>query len=52
MVEAKRLKRHRAIISMQKAVKENEGGIYAIGNAPTALLELIVLLKKGLLNPT
>ena len=47
MVEAKSLKTTRAIISMQKAVRENEGGIYAIGNAPTALLELIRLIKEG-----
>ncbi|MFU2014611.1 precorrin-8X methylmutase [Peribacillus butanolivorans] len=51
MVEAKRLKTTRAIISMQKAVKENEGGIYAIGNAPTALLELIRLIKEGIAKP-
>ena len=38
MVEAKSLNTTRAIISMQKAVKENEGGIYAIGNAPTAFI--------------
>ena len=47
MVEAKSLNTTRAIISMQKAVRENEGGIYAIGNAPTALLELIRLIKEG-----
>ncbi|CAH0166936.1 precorrin-8X methylmutase [Peribacillus sp. RS7] len=51
MVEAKRLNTTRAIISMQKAVKENEGGIYAIGNAPTALLELIRLIKEGIAKP-
>lgn len=50
-VEAKRLNTTRAIISMQKAVKENEGGIYAIGNAPTALLELIRLIKEGIAKP-
>lgn len=50
-IEAKRLNTTRAIISMQKAVKENEGGIYAIGNAPTALLELIRLIKEGIANP-
>ena len=32
-IEAKSLNTTRAIISMQKAVRENEGGIYAIGNA-------------------
>ena len=51
MVEAKSLKTTRAIISMQKAVRENEGGIYAIGNAPTALLELIRLIKEGVAKP-
>ncbi|MBO0997621.1 precorrin-8X methylmutase [Bacillus sp. SD075] len=51
MVEAKRLNTTRAIISMQKAVNENEGGIYAIGNAPTALLELIRLIKEGIAKP-
>lgn len=50
-IEAKRLNTTRAIISMQKAVKENEGGIYAIGNAPTALLELIRLIKEGIAKP-
>ncbi|WP_148358608.1 precorrin-8X methylmutase [Peribacillus simplex] len=51
MVEAKSLNTTRAIISMQKAVNENEGGIYAIGNAPTALLELIRLIKEGIAKP-
>lgn len=50
-VEAKRLNTTRAIISMRKAVRENEGGIYAIGNAPTALLELIRLIKEGTAKP-
>lgn len=49
--EAKRQNATRAIISMQKAVRENEGGIYAIGNAPTALLELIRLIKEGIAKP-
>lgn len=51
MKEAKRLNTTRAIISMRKAVEENEGGIYAIGNAPTALLELIRLIKEGIAKP-
>lgn len=49
--EAKEQNTTRAIISMQKAVRENEGGIYAIGNAPTALLELIRLIKEGVAKP-
>ncbi|MFM1654080.1 precorrin-8X methylmutase [Brevibacillus sp. B_LB10_24] len=51
MEEAKRLNTTRAIISMRKAVKEAEGGIFAIGNAPTALLELIRLVKEGVAKP-
>ncbi|MFC5540310.1 MAG: precorrin-8X methylmutase [Bacilli bacterium] len=41
----------RAIMSMRKAAREHEGGIYAIGNAPTALLELIRLVKEGIAKP-
>ncbi|BAQ09701.1 cobalt-precorrin-8x methylmutase [Bacillus sp. OxB-1] len=51
MAEAKKQNLTRAIISMQKAVKEAEGGIFAIGNAPTALLELIRLVKNGEARP-
>jgi precorrin-8X/cobalt-precorrin-8 methylmutase len=51
MKEAKRLNTTRAIISMRKAIKEAEGGIFAIGNAPTALLELIRLVKEGEAKP-
>ena len=51
MEEAKRLNTTRAIISMRKAIKEAEGGIYVIGNAPTALLELIRLVKEGEARP-
>jgi precorrin-8X/cobalt-precorrin-8 methylmutase len=51
MQEAKRLNTTRAIVSMRKAVKEAEGGIFAIGNAPTALLELIRMIKDGEAKP-
>ncbi|KOS68224.1 precorrin-8X methylmutase [Lysinibacillus contaminans] len=50
-IEAKKQNTTRAIISMQKAVSLHEGGIYAIGNAPTALLELIRLIKEGIAKP-
>jgi precorrin-8X/cobalt-precorrin-8 methylmutase len=50
--EAKRLNTTRAIISMRKAIKEADGGIFAIGNAPTALLELIRLIKEGEAKPS
>jgi precorrin-8X/cobalt-precorrin-8 methylmutase len=51
MEEAKRLNTTRAIISIRKAIKEADGGIFAIGNAPTALLELIRLIKEGEAKP-
>jgi precorrin-8X/cobalt-precorrin-8 methylmutase len=51
MAEAKRLNTTRAIISIRKAILEAEGGIYVIGNAPTALLELIRLIKEGATRP-
>ncbi|WP_046175247.1 precorrin-8X methylmutase [Domibacillus indicus] len=51
MKEAKELGLTRAIVSMRKAAAIGEGGIYAIGNAPTALLEIIRLAKEGLARP-
>ncbi len=51
MEEAKRLNTTRAIISIRKAAREADGAIYAIGNAPTALLELIRLVKEGQAKP-
>ncbi len=41
----------RAILAARKACAEAPGGIYVIGNAPTALLELIRLVKKGAAQP-
>lgn len=51
MKEAKEQNLTRAIIATRKAVKEADGGIFAIGNAPTALLELIRLVKSGEARP-
>ncbi|UUZ80929.1 precorrin-8X methylmutase [Paenibacillus sp. P26] len=51
MEEAKRLNTTRAIISMRKAAKLADGAVYVIGNAPTALLELIRLVKTGEARP-
>ncbi|MEK8132349.1 precorrin-8X methylmutase [Paenibacillus filicis] len=51
MQEAKRLNTTRAIIATRKAAREAEGAIYAIGNAPTALLELIRMVKAGEARP-
>jgi precorrin-8X/cobalt-precorrin-8 methylmutase len=50
--EAKRLGTTRAIISVRKACELHPGAIFAIGNAPTALLELIRLVKQGLTKPS
>ncbi|ERN52982.1 precorrin-8X methylmutase [Alkalihalophilus marmarensis] len=52
MKEAKRLNTTRAIISVRKSIQQFDGGIYAIGNAPTALLELIRLIKGGYAKPS
>lgn len=41
----------RAILATRKACAEAPGGIYVIGNAPTALLELIRLIKDGAAQP-
>jgi len=49
--EAKRTGRTRAMVAMAKAVPQLEGGIIAIGNAPTALFELCNMIKKGEIKP-
>ncbi|MBY9078142.1 precorrin-8X methylmutase [Paenibacillus sp. HN-1] len=49
--EAARFNTTRAIMAIRKAAREAENGIYAIGNAPTALLELIRLIKTGEAKP-
>jgi precorrin-8X/cobalt-precorrin-8 methylmutase len=41
----------RAIVSMRKARKKLHGGIVVIGNAPTALLEVIRLVQEGSIIP-
>jgi precorrin-8X/cobalt-precorrin-8 methylmutase len=49
--EAKRLNITRAMVAVRKVVTDAEGGIFAIGNAPTAVLELIRLIKEGIAKP-
>lgn len=49
--EARRLGKTRAIVAMRQSIHEMKGGIVAIGNAPTALFELIDLIKTGLAQP-
>ena len=48
---AKKNKTTRAAASMDKAAKLGNHVIYAIGNAPTALVRLYELIKEGRINP-
>ena len=41
----------RAVASMEKAAKLNKKLIYAIGNAPTALIHLYEQAEKGIIDP-
>ncbi len=41
----------RATISMEKAASLNEDFIYAIGNAPTALISLYEMIQQGKVKP-
>ncbi|GAB6932668.1 precorrin-8X methylmutase [Calditerricola satsumensis] len=50
--EARRLGTTRAIVAMRKAARETDGAIFAIGNAPTALLELIRLIEEVGVRPS
>jgi len=45
--EAARLGLTRSAVAMRRSVRDMEGGIVAVGNAPTALLEVIRLVKAG-----
>lgn len=49
--EANRLRKTRAIVAMQQSTSEMKDGIVVIGNAPTALFELISLIKSGQAQP-
>ena len=49
--EAKRLDKTCAQTSMRLASKQMDQGIVAIGNAPTALLEVIQMIKDGVTSP-
>jgi len=41
----------RALAAVDLAAKDMEGGIYVVGNAPTALLRLMELIRKKKANP-
>ena len=45
--DANTLSKTRATVAMQHSISEMKDGIVVIGNAPTALFELIDLIKKG-----
>lgn len=49
--QASQLNITRSMVAMRKAVKLMEGGIVAIGNAPTALFEVCDLVNKGKARP-
>ena len=51
MVEAKERGVTRSTVGMEKAFKDDSIGIYAIGNAPTALYTLIEKVKAGAADP-
>ncbi len=48
---AKKQNKTRSQVSMRLAASDMEGGIVVIGNAPTALLEVIQMINEGLIKP-
>lgn len=50
-IEAKEKGVTRALISMEKASKLNKPLIFAIGNAPTALIKLYEMIEEKKINP-
>jgi len=49
--EAKKLNKTRAQTSMRMAAAEMNGGVVAIGNAPTALVEVIQMIRENVTRP-
>ena len=49
--QARRLGKTRSEIAMRRAAKDMDGGIIAIGNAPTALYEVINMVREGITKP-
>ena len=49
--EARRMDKTRAQTSMRMAAKDMNQGIVAIGNAPTALLEVIQMIRERVVSP-
>jgi precorrin-8X/cobalt-precorrin-8 methylmutase len=50
--KAKKLNKTRAQTSMRMAAAEMNGGVVAIGNAPTALMEVIQMIKENVTCPS
>ncbi|MBI3623883.1 precorrin-8X methylmutase [Candidatus Pacearchaeota archaeon] len=48
---AKKLNKTRAQTSMRMAASEMNGGVVAIGNAPTALIEVIQMIRENVTRP-
>ncbi len=48
---AKKEGKTRSQVSMRAATSDIDGGIVAIGNAPTALMEIIKMVKEGIVKP-
>ena len=51
MESAKKTGKTRAQMSMRVAEKEIDGGVVVVGNAPTALLEIMEMVREGLVKP-
>jgi len=48
---AKKEGKTRSQVSMRAAISDIDGGVVVIGNAPTALLEVIQMVKDGIVKP-
>ena len=48
---AKKEGKTRSQVSMRAAKSDIDGGVVAIGNAPTALQEVIMMVKEGIVKP-
>jgi len=48
---AKKEGKTRSQVSMREAISDIDGGVVAIGNAPTALMEIIQMVKEGIVKP-
>jgi precorrin-8X/cobalt-precorrin-8 methylmutase len=49
--QARRLGKTRSETAMRRAAKDMDGGIIAVGNAPTALYEVVRMIREGSIKP-